>query len=142
MKYLVVRMKDERSSDLCKDIETLSIQNGGLEFPFQHKGYYFDSSNLNRGLSSVGNIHTGTFHENCRCSLVPISNDSFMRYREPDDLDMEMMIDGAIGYSNAQDLPMAEGVEPASAAKFSENKIFLAVKNFIGRFIKTRKSPV
>jgi hypothetical protein len=60
--YLVVRVDDERSSDLCKEIERMSRTNGGIVF---RNG---ESEALSRGMG--GGTHTHLFHDNCRCRLV------------------------------------------------------------------------
>lgn len=60
--YLVVRVDDERSSDLCKEIERMSRTNGGIVF---RSG---ESEALSRGMG--GGTHTHLFHDNCRCRLI------------------------------------------------------------------------
>lgn len=59
--YLVLRYDDERSSDLCRQIENMADQQGGIIVD--------DPSVLSRGFSS--SYRTGLFHRNCRCRLIP-----------------------------------------------------------------------
>lgn len=58
--FLVVRYQDERSSELCKEIEAMSFSSGGIVINSQ--------AAISRGLSSE--YHTHLFHSNCRCRLV------------------------------------------------------------------------
>ena len=142
MKYIVVRVHDERSSQLCSEIEALALQKGGLEFPFQYKGNYYDSNTLNTGLSAAGQTHTRVFHENCRCSLVPISSDSFFRYSSPDELDMHMMVEGALAHSSDMDLATAIDVTEDSRVRYSTNKIGTLLKIYLSRLFRIRKNQL
>jgi len=63
--YLVLRMNDERSSNICKEIEAMSRTNGGIVI---RGGSVSEESALSMGFSS--SYHTGLFHENCRCRLI------------------------------------------------------------------------
>lgn len=58
--FLVVRYQDERSSDLCKQMEAMAFSQGGLVIK--------DQGAIQRGLSTE--YRTGLFHNNCRCRLV------------------------------------------------------------------------
>lgn len=60
LKFLVVRYQDERSSDLCKEIEAMSFSQGGIVIR--------DKGAISRGLSNE--YYTNLFHSNCRCRLV------------------------------------------------------------------------
>lgn len=59
--YMVLRYDDERSSELCRQIENMADQQGGIVFD--------DPSAVKRGFSS--SYRTGLFHRNCRCRLIP-----------------------------------------------------------------------
>ena len=77
--FLVLRVKDERSSELCKKIEEMSQSNGGIVI--RPRTY----SVLNSGFGS--DYYSGLFHENCRCRLI-IKPKAL--YREIDELDFQM----------------------------------------------------
>ena len=136
MKYMVVRIKDERSSSLCAAIEEYALQNGGLEFPFSFGGQYYDTNTAYAGVVRAGSIQTGTFHENCRCSLVPISSDTIFRYGRPDDLDMHMMLDSALSHTAMQELEASGEVEPEVVRDFSANRIMNLFRHYLSVLIK------
>ena len=133
---MVVRVKDERSSSLCAAIEEYALQNGGLEFPFSFAGQYYDSNTLNAGLARAGNLVTEVFHQNCRCSLVPISSDTIFRYGRPDDLDMHMMLDSALSHTALQELEASGEVEPDAVRDFSANRIMNLFRHYLSVLIK------
>lgn len=58
--FLVLRINDERSSDLCKRMEQMAFSNGGLDIK--------DEDAIKRGFSSE--YRTRLFHDNCRCRLI------------------------------------------------------------------------
>lgn len=58
--YLVVRRRDDASSELCKSIEEVSLSAGGIVIR--------DQDAVRRGFSSE--YRTQLFHPNCRCKLV------------------------------------------------------------------------
>lgn len=101
---MVLRINDERSSELCKKIESYAIKSGGLEFPFTVDDYTFNESDLDRGLTNSYHkqgFKTEVFHNNCRCSLVPISDtmSKSIKYNQRfDDIDRMMSIDSALSY--------------------------------------------
>lgn len=134
MRYMVIRIDDERSSHLCRAIESYALENGGLVFPFSFAGNYYDSNTLNAGLSTYGETHTKVFHENCRCSLVPMHEDTVWKYRQPDSLDVRMMIESAISPS-VEDLVRDE-VHESAAKEFSENKVRALLKLYLSNFFK------
>jgi hypothetical protein len=63
--YLVLRIDDERSSTLCREIERMSRTNGGIVI---RVGSISEQDVLSMGFSSA--YHTHLFHENCRCRLM------------------------------------------------------------------------
>lgn len=58
--FLVLRVDDERSSELCKKMEQMAFSNGGLDIK--------DEDAIRRGFSSE--FRTRLFHDNCRCRLI------------------------------------------------------------------------
>jgi hypothetical protein len=137
MKYMVLRIDDERSSELCKAIEAYAMEEGGLEFPFSFEGNYYDSNTLNAGLETYGEYHTKVFHENCRCSLVPISNETIWKHRPPDYLDMHMMIDSAIAEANLVQVHEEEAVDQSLLDRYSSNRIINLMKLYLTKFRET-----
>ena len=136
---MVLRVNDERSSDICKSIEEYALEEGGLEFPFTFNGNYYDSNTLNAGLETYGEMYTKVFHENCRCSLVPISDETVWKHRPPDVLDMHMMIDSAIADANLYEVGIQDSVSQATLERYSSNRVFNLLKLYLTRFIKKRK---
>lgn len=136
MRYMVLRVDDERSSDICKTLEAYAMENGGLEFPFSYNGKYYDSNTLNAGLETYGEIHTKVFHENCRCSLVPISSDTVWKHRPPDYLDMEMMISSAVADANLSQVEVEDNVDREVLNRYSSNRIINLLKLYLTKFFK------
>ncbi len=134
IRYMVIRIEDERSSDICKAIEAYALSRGGLRFPFSFGGYYYDSNTLNRGLTTYGETYTHVFHEHCRCSLVPMTEEAVWKHKQPDSLDVMMMIDSAVSPA-AEDL-VRDQVTETSARKFKENKILAFLKLHISNFFR------
>lgn len=63
--YLVLRMDDEKSSNLCKEIERMSKSNGGIVI----RGASITADDA-LALGFSGGYHTNLFHDNCRCRLI------------------------------------------------------------------------
>jgi hypothetical protein len=87
--FLVLRVRDERSSELCKTIERMSFSNGGIVF----RG----GNPTEAGFSS--DYYTGLFHENCRCRLI-IKPRALQN--ELDVLDFEMAANSSVLSYNEQ----------------------------------------
>jgi len=104
MKYLVLRQKDERSSDLCSRIERLASSRGGLEFPFRIDGYKYDEEVALRNVAEKNHsYHTGLFHENCRCHLIPVAETNSVSMDSFDDIDTQYMLHGSSRYTGMVD---------------------------------------
>jgi len=97
MKYLVLRINDERSSEICKEIEERAIVNGGLEFPFRHNGQYYEESDAINNLGKESTVRTGLFHPNCRCHLIPFSEENTAGNEPLDDVAENYLVHG-VGY--------------------------------------------
>jgi hypothetical protein len=131
-RYMVIRIRDERSSAICAEIEEHALEHGGLEFPFSLSGRYYDTNTLVTGLQNTA-YYTETFHSNCRCSLVPI-NKSMVNDRL-DDVDMEMLFDSSLAYSAIEDVRDSGEVTGEVVENFLFSRIFTKIKA-VGNFIR------
>lgn len=131
MKYHIIRIVDERSSDICKAIEEKAIKEGGLEFPFSIGKYTYGLDTLERGLKTEGSYYTHLFHENCRSVIVPVSSNS--KFAVPgtdmDDLDRMMLTDGALAENAAMELIASNEVSPEATKGFLRSRFMTKVKN-------------
>lgn len=100
MKYLVLRQRDERSSELCARIERMSYRNGGLSFPVRVGGYVFDEDiAIEHMLSGSNDYYTHLFHEHCRCHLIPVSENNSSTAGGIDEVDEQYMMHGTANYT-------------------------------------------
>lgn len=138
MKYMIIRLKDERSSDICAEIEDKAIREGGLSFPFTINGRRYDSDVLEKGLMSTGAYYTHLFHENCRSSIVPIGEAAnvVMPGKQLDEIDRTMLVDGAMAESATMQMAESGEVSSKGVLAFVSQKVKLRVKqimNFVFR---------
>lgn len=138
MKYMIIRLKDERSSDICAEIEEKAIREGGLSFPFTLNGRRYDSDTLEKGLSSAGEYYTHLFHENCRSNLVPLGESAnvVMPGKQLDEIDRTMLVDGAMAESATLQMAESGEVSAKSVISFVSQKVKLKIKqvmNFVFR---------
>lgn len=105
MKYLVIRKRDERSSELCERIEQIAYASGGLRFPFRIDGYTYDEEVAIEHIlsNSSSNYYTNLFHSNCRCHLVPVSEENSVSYDGVDEVDESYILHGVGGYTGMLD---------------------------------------
>jgi hypothetical protein len=80
--FLVARIDDERSSDLCKKIEQMALSSGGITI---RSGAISREAAMFAGFGS--GYYSGLFHENCRCRLVVKPK---ALYEQTDVLDLEI----------------------------------------------------
>jgi hypothetical protein len=131
--FLVVRIDDERSSDLCKKIERMSLSNGGIVFRGD------GGAAIEAGFSSA--YHTGLFHENCRCRLI-VKPRSLQD--ELDVLDFEMAANSSVLSYNEQyraekkleDSQFKQYTSPSFKSRVRE----ITSINFNGRFLTWLKT--
>jgi hypothetical protein len=130
LSFLVVRMDDDRSSRLCKDIERMANSNGGIVF--RGSASIVDSS-ISAGMT--GGYHTGLFHDNCRCRLL-IKPNAF--YGEIDELDF-MMAASSSAISYNQQYRAKQNLE-APVQKRAENFEYKAsIQRIISSNLATRR---
>jgi hypothetical protein len=99
MRFFIVRVDDEVSSDLCKSIEETSFAYGGLEFPFIFEGKTYSKENVQDYFKNKSaGYYTGLFHSNCRCHLVPISSENSAVGESFDYIDEEYILYGVSRY--------------------------------------------
>lgn len=122
LSYLVLRVDDERSSKLCKDIEQMSNSNGGIII----RGSSITADDaLAMGFSS--SYHTGLFHDNCRCRLV-IKPKAL--YGAVDELDF-MMAAGSTAISYSQQYRARKNLEAPIFQKAQKFEYKAALHNVI-----------
>jgi hypothetical protein len=110
--FLVLRIDDSRSSNLCKQIEKMSQSNGGIVIRGGSLGV---DSAMFLGFSNA--YHTNLFHNNCRCRLI-IKPKAL--YGELDRLDFQMAAgSSAISYN-----------QEFRARQNLESSVFEKSKNF------------
>jgi len=92
MSFIVVRYRDERSSEICKRIEEMSLKQGGIVLGNNDESQEL----LEKAFSS--DYRTELFHKNCRCRLVPKPKSMTGPL---DDFDLSMIVnETAISYSS------------------------------------------
>lgn len=141
MKYMIIRIDDERSSDICKAIEAKAIEEGGLEFPFTIGKYRYDHDTLEHAFKNANNYYTNTFHVNCRSTVVPISEEAGLVYpgKQLDDLDKVMLTEGALAESATIKMAASGEVSDDALRSFSNSRMMSKMKNlwqFVGRKIQ------
>jgi hypothetical protein len=104
MKFLVLRQRDERSSNLCQRIEQIAYSNGGLEFPFTLDGMLYSKEDAVEHVERMdSSYYTHLFHENCRCHLIPVSEENSVSYDGIDEVDESYILHGVGGYTGMLD---------------------------------------
>ena len=104
MKFLVLRQRDERSSELCQRIEEKAYREGGLSFPVRIDGYVFDEKLAYEHLTSPETkYYTHLFHEHCRCQLIPLSEENSSTLGGIDEVDEQYMMHGTARYTGMLD---------------------------------------
>lgn len=138
---MILRVKDERSSAICAGIENYAEEMGGLEFPFSFGNMFYGQETLELGLSipfSDPDHYTHVFHSNCRCRIVPISEESNLMYpgKKLDDVDKLMLTEGAIAENAAMKLATSGDVPDEVVEKYMNNRFGLKLRNFMQFFKK------
>jgi hypothetical protein len=134
-RYMIIRIKDERSSHICASIEQYALERGGLEFPFSHEGRYYDTNNLVAGLHNPA-YYTEAFHTHCRCTIVPINKNMFKDRPEVlDEIDMDMLVDSSLAYSANEDVKASGEVPLNIIDRFLSSRIFTKMK-MVGNLIR------
>lgn len=141
MKYMIIRIEDERSSDICKSIEEKAEREGGLTFPFSIGKYRYDNEVLEKGMMSTGDYYTNLFHENCRSHIVPVSEESNLMYpgKKLDDTDKAMLTDGALSESAGLKMAASEEVSQEGVLSFFRGKFKLKIKQAIRFFTRSAR---
>lgn len=134
MKYMIIRIDDERSSDLCKEIEEKALNEGGLEFPFTIGKYTYESDTIEKAMRATGDYYTHVFHGNCRSNLVPVSENSNLMYpgKRLDDIDRTMLTDGALSESATANMVESGEVSNVGLVTFLKEKFKVKMKRVIG----------
>ena len=141
MKYMIVRIEDERSSDICKEIETKAQREGGLTFPFSIGPHRYGTETIEKAMRSTGDYHTHLFHENCRSHLVPVSEESNLLYpgKELDDVDKAMLTDGALAESAGMKMAASGDVSEEGVFSFFREKFKVKIKQAIRFFTRSAR---
>lgn len=131
MRFMVLRQQDERSSEVCKRIELTAMRRGGITFPFVHEGYTYSLEDAEENLGKTGDYYTGMFHTNCRCHLVPISDENTVRKAGTfDDTDADYITNGSAGYVGR--LKMASK-NPGIIETYIKSKFIMVTRWFASR---------
>lgn len=141
MKFMIVRIDDERSSEICKSIEEYAQNEGGLEFPFTLGKHAYDKTTLEKAMQATGNYYTHVFHENCRSHLVPISENSSLLFpgKTLDEVDKMMLTQGALSEVATANLVESEEVSSPNLMVFLQNKFKIKAKQFLSFVFKRGK---
>jgi len=125
---MIVRLKDENSSQVCENIESKALGEGGLTFPFtvsvNGKKYTYTESTLTQAIWTTSAFHTNLFHPHCRSHLIPVSEHSSMMHpnTQLDELDEMMLTGGALSYSAEVELREDTSIPEATKSKYFMNK--------------------
>lgn len=132
MKWMIVRIKDERSSDICKAIEGKALMEGGLEFPFRIGAFQYTDNVVTRALNTSGQYHTNLFHDNCRCHLVPVNESDTVLYpgKQLDEIDEMMLVNSAYSYSAEQTMMARPDISDSSKTAYQSGKYDIVARVF------------
>ncbi len=131
MNFYVLRQQDERSSELCKELEDRAIREGGLTFPLTHDGYFYDMEDVEENLGKTGKYYTNLFHSHCRCHLAPVTDENTdNKAGVYDDVDVDYIVQGSAGYLGR--LKMASK-NPGQIETFVKSKMIM-----LGRWFSSR----
>lgn len=141
MKYMIIRIDDESSSDICKAIEEKAERDGGLSFPFSIGKFRYDENTLEKGMRTTGEYYTHLFHDNCRSHIVPVSEESNLMYpgKTLDETDKAMLTEGALAESAASKMAASEEVSQEGVISFFREKFKLKIKQAMRFFNRSSR---